>query len=338
MKKIKIGIFGATGGVGKELLKLLDDIRFPVGAMSLYAGRSAGTVMDTPSGIIEVKKTEDADYSGLDLAFWSINADWSRKNREKAMESHCYVIDNSQAFRQEPDIPLIVPEINGHILRDHPSRLIANPNCTTAIAALPLHKLDEMAGIEYITVSTWQSASGAGDGGREELLQETRNYLDGRPMGNRKFQHPLPFNVIPHIDKFMDNGYTREEMKIKWETRKILGLDDRVGISSTCVRVPVLRSHALDIAVETMDPVDYDEYRTLLSREPMIKLRDDPQNLEYPMPSNTTGVYPVAVGRIRALDGNRKGVRMFVCGDQLLRGAALNAVLIARKLHEYGRL
>ena len=337
MAKLNVGIFGATGEVGQEIINVLDNLQFPVDRLFLYAGKSAGKSIKTFFGEIVVKKADTADYSRLDLAFWAIGGDWSKANWEKAKDSGCYVIDNSSAFRYDDNIPLIVPEINGDLLQEHSSKLIANPNCTTAIAAIPLHILNQMAGIKRVIFSTYQSASGAGNGGRRELLEQSRNYLDGKIVEHSKFQHPLPYNVIPHIDEFQDNRYTKEEMKTDWETRKILKLDDSVRISSGCVRVPVERSHAEDMTVETQKPVNFDEYRTALSKEPMLKVCDDPLSNVYPMPINTSGNYRVEVGRIRPPEVFDNGVRMFVCGDQLLRGAALNAVLIAQKLYEFGK-
>jgi aspartate-semialdehyde dehydrogenase len=340
---MRVGIFGATGEVGKEIIGVLDNLEFdgnafPVSELFLYAGKSSGRKVMTPCGEIEVKKAEEVDYSDLDLAFWAIGADWSKENWKRAKDSKCYVIDNSSAFRYEKDIPLIVPEINGDLLTENHSRLIANPNCTTAIAAIPLNVLNKMAGIEKIIFSTYQSASGAGNGGRKELLDQTENYLNGKFVENKIFKHPLPFNIIPHIDSFQENDYTREEMKTDWETKKILRLNDFVKISSTCVRVPVERSHAEDILVKTNYPVYFDDFRKELGKIPMIKVSDNPAENVYPMPINTSERYEVEVGRIRHPVIFDNGVRMFVCGDQLLRGAALNAVLIAKKLYEFGKI
>ncbi|MFC1697967.1 aspartate-semialdehyde dehydrogenase [Nanoarchaeota archaeon] len=335
---MRVGVFGATGEVGGEIIEVLNNIKFPLEELICYAGKSAGKIINTPYGDKEVLKAESADYNNLDLAFWAIGAGWSKKEWEKAKESECYVVDNSSAFRYDDNIPLIVPEINGMYMVMHKSKLIANPNCTTAIAAIPLNILFKMAGLNKISISTYQSASGAGNGGRKELLEQTRNYLDGEKVENEIFAHPLPFNVIPHIDKFQENKYTKEEMKTDWETRKILGLGDYVKISSGCVRVPVERSHAEDIIVETVTPINLDEYISALEKQDMIKVSDDPLNNVYPMPISTSNNYEVEVGRIRKPIIFENGVRMFVCGDQLLRGAALNAVLIAKKLYEKGNL
>lgn len=328
MKLLNVGVFGATGEVGKEIINLLYDMKFPIKELFLYAGRSGTRQMETPFGEMTVYPTDEGDYNNLDIAFWAVSGEWSLTNWEKAKLSNCYVIDNSSAFRYDDSIPLIVPEVNGNVLASHPSRMIANPNCTTAIAAIPLHILDKISKIKKIIFTTYQSASGAGNGGTAELFEQSRNYLEGEKVENEKFVHPLPFNVIPHIDKFQENAYTKEEMKTDRESRKILGLSDDVRISSGCVRVPVERSHAEDIIVETEKEINMQEYKDLLDSEEMVDLVDDIQNNIYPMPINTTRKNPVEVGRIRHPQIFDNGIRMFVCGDQILRGAALNAILI----------
>ncbi len=338
MTKINIGIFGATGEVGQEIINILHMMNFPVKNLYLYAGKSSGKIINTPFGKITIENANLANYSNLDIAFWAISSKWSKENFSKIKNSNCYIIDNSSAFRYDKNIPLIVPEINAdQLLQNHQTKLIANPNCTTAIAAIPLHILNKLAGINRIIFSTYQSASGAGNGGRKELLEETKNYLNGITPQNKIFQHPLPFNIIPHIDSFLENGYTKEEMKTDWETKKILNLPDTVKISSGCVRVPIERSHAEDITVETKKPVDIKKFKELLEKEEMIKLSDDPLKNISPMPLNTSNKNQIEVGRIRHPQIFENGVRMFVCGDQLLRGAALNAVLIAIKLNELGK-
>ena len=335
MNKFKVGVFGATGEVGREIINVLHKTEFPVETIRLYAGKSAGSVMKTPYGECKVEDANKANYSELDIAFWAISGDWSKENYVKTKNSDCYIIDNSTAFRREDDIPLIIPEINGDVLMENTSKLIANPNCTTAIAAIPISILNNIAGIKKLIFSTYQAASGAGYKGRMELLEQSKNYLNEKPVTNKEFDYPLPFNVIPRIDTFQDNDYTREEMKINWETRKILRLDDDVKISSTCVRVPVERSHSEDITVETEKPVTVEEYKEALSKEPMVKVYEGD---EYPMPINSKQNYQTGIGRIRKPEVFENGIRFFVSGDQLLRGAALNAVLIAKKLHDLDKI
>jgi len=334
---VKVAVLGATGEVGQEIVNVLDTLNFPVEELYLFAGSSAGKTLETPYGNLIVNKADNADYTELELAFLAMGADLSKVHWEKAKDTGCYIVDNSSAFRYDDDIPLIIPEINGDLLQEHQSRLIANPNCTTAIAAIPLHIVNQMAGIEKIIFSTYQSASGAGNGGRRELLEQSQNYLDGKTVMHDKFQYPLPYNVIPHIDVFMEDGTTKEEKKTDWESRKILGLDASVRIGSGCVRVPVERSHAMDVTIETTGPLDLDSLRYMLDSEPMLKVSDDPSSNIYPMPLNTSGNFKVEVGRIREPGVFDNGVRMFVCGDQLLRGAALNSVLIAQKLYDIGK-
>ena len=285
------------------------------------------------------------------------------------------VIDNSSAFRYIEEIPLVVPEINPHMLKN--ATLIANPNCTTAIAAVVLWPIHVKYGIKKLIMSTYQAASGAGAEGMEELLQETASKLAGKNVSNSVFVHPLPFNLIPHIDKFQENGYTKEEMKVVWETKKIFGLGDDVLISCTAVRIPILRAHSESITIETLKEITPENARELLVNAPGVRLVDDVKSNIYPMPLNATGYYccfcyyyyyyyyfiylllfffiiflvifikfllfffnfvesfDVEVGRIRqSLVFGDRGLDLFVSGDQLLRGAALNAVLIAEKILE----
>jgi aspartate-semialdehyde dehydrogenase len=232
------------------------------------------------------------------------------------------------AFRYEPDVPLVVPEINGEETKK--SKLIANPNCTTAIGLMALWPLHKAFVLKKIIMSTYQAASGAGQPGMDELLNGTTKYLAGEPVTNEVFAHPLPFNVIPQIDKFLDNGYTKEEMKVVWESRKICGLADDFPVSCTAVRIPTIRAHSESIVIETEKPVDVEIARSVLSSQSGLKLVDDTKKLQYPMPSSCTGQFDVEVGRVRkSLIFGDYGLEFFVCGDQLLRGAALNAVLIA---------
>ena len=241
------------------------------------------------------------------------------------------------AFRYEPDIPLVVPEINGQETKK--SKLIANPNCTTAIGLMALWPLYKAFGLKKVLMSTYQAASGAGQPGMDELTEGTAKYLAGEKVENKIFAHPLPFNVIPQIDKFQDNGYTKEEMKVTWETRKICSLPDDFPVSCTAVRIPTIRAHSEVIVIETEKPVDLDVARQALSAQSGLKLVDDPSSLSYPMPSSATGQYDVEVGRVRkSLVFGDYGLEFFVCGDQLLRGAALNAVLVAEEMASNGSL
>ena len=241
------------------------------------------------------------------------------------------------AFRYDKDIPLVVPEINGDETKK--SKLIANPNCTTAIALMALWPLHKLFGLKKVIVSTYQAASGAGQPGMDELQEGTKAVLNGETAENKIFAHPLPFNVIPHIDKFQENGYTKEEMKVTWETRKICGLPDDFPLSCTAVRIPTIRAHSESIVVETEKPVDVAKAKAALKDAPGVLLTDDPESNLYPMPMSATGQYDVQVGRVRKnLVFGDYGLEFFVCGDQLLRGAALNAVLVAEEMVHNGSL
>jgi aspartate-semialdehyde dehydrogenase len=241
------------------------------------------------------------------------------------------------AFRYREDIPLVVPEINGEETKK--SKLIANPNCTTAIGLMALWPLHKLFTLKKIIMTTYQAASGAGQPGMDELTEGTQAFLNGETPKNEIFAHPLPFNVIPQIDKFQENGYTKEEMKVTWESRKICGLADDFPISCTAVRIPTIRAHSEVIIVETEKPVDVALAQKALAGAPGVQLVDDPATLSYPQPMTATGKYDVEVGRMRkSLIFGDYGLEFFVCGDQLLRGAALNAVLVAEEMANNGSL
>ena len=327
MTRLKVGILGATGMVGKELLKVLFDRKFPIASLKLYASeRSIGKKIETPIGKITVENANTADYSQLDIAFFAIGGRWPKENAPKAAAAGCIVIDNSSAFRYDKNVPLIVPEVNPQAVGD--SKLIANPNCTTAIAVIPLYQIYKNYGLKKVIISTYQAASGAGNRGMAELEEETRRALNDGKAGNKLFSHPIPFNVIPHIDSFQENKYTREEMKVVWETRKIFG-DENIPISCTCVRIPTMRAHSESIVVETKKPINPEEVRKIFENTRGIVVKDDIENNIYPMPLTSSKQYDVEVGRIRQnLVFKERGLEFFVSGDQLLKGAALNAVQI----------
>ncbi len=327
-KKYNVGILGATGVVGNELISVLHDRNFPVSELSLFASdRSAGKTINTWIGDIDVQNANAIDYSEYDFVFNAIGGDWPKENLPRAKGTDCIIIDNSSTFRYDPAIPLIIPEINGNQIGN--SKLIANPNCTTAIVAIPLHYIDTNYGLKKVIISTYQAASGAGNNAMEELLEGTRNYLDGKEHVNKIFAHPLPFNLIPQIDTFQENGYTREEMKVVWELRKIFS-EDYLNISCTCVRIPTLRVHSESVTIETINPIYADLLRQELREVKGIKVCDDITQKLYPMPLTATNSYDVEVGRVRqSLIFKNYGIDFFVSGDQLLKGAALNAIQIA---------
>ena len=331
MNGLRIGIMGATGMVGQELIKVLADRKFPISEITLFASeRSEGKTLSTPWGDKVVQNADIADYSKLDIAFFAIGGGWPTENAPKATNAGCYVIDNSSTFRYDDKVPLIIPEINPSAIGE--SKLIANPNCTTAIAAIPLYEIYKKYGLSKVIVSTYQATSGAGNGGMSELTEQTKNYLEGNEVKNETFVHPIPFNVIPHIDNFQENKYTKEEMKVVWETRKIFG-DKTLNISCTCVRIPTMRAHSESIVVETEKEIDPVEITNILKETKGVKVVDDIKNNVYPMPLNASTKYDVEVGRIRQnLVFGKKGLEFFVCGDQILKGAALNAVQIGEVL------
>lgn len=339
---MKLAILGATGAVGQEILSCMKRLNLKVDDIVLLASaRSAGKELDTPLGKRTVQEVNPKAFEGIDYAIFSAGGDKSKEWAPVAVEHGCVVIDNSSAFRYDDDKPLVVPEINGE--KALGAKIIANPNCTTAIAAMVTYPIYKAFGIEKMIIATYQSTSGAGAKGMWELLQETENYFKNRDPGgnpqeqtkllnNKVFTHPIPFNIIPCIDAVQDNGYTKEEMKVNWETKKIFG-DDSLKISCTCVRIPVLRVHCESIVIETAQPVTPEKAAEVLQKAPGVELRNDVRQNVYPMPLTAGGKFEVEVGRIRQnLVFGEKGIELFVAGDQLLRGAALNALNILRYL------
>lgn len=328
---MKVAIAGATGAVGQELLKVLEQRNFPVSELRLYASsRSAGKTMKFKGKDIIIEALPEGPLP-VDVVLSSAGGSIS-KQYAPIWAQKSVVIDNSSAFRYDPEVPLIVPEINAHAIKGH-HNIIANPNCTTAIMVMGLYPLHQAFKAKRVIVSTYQSSSGAGASGMEELLEGTRQWLSGEQVVNQVFAHPLPFNVIPHIDSFQDNGYTKEEMKVLWETQKIMG-DSEVRVSCTAVRVPTLRVHSEAVTVEFERPVSVEAAREILLKAPGVDLVDDPAAKRYPLPHTATGKYNVEVGRIRKNLVFDNGLDFFVSGDQLLKGAALNAVQIAELLLE----
>lgn len=327
-KPLRVGVLGATGAVGREMVDVLRRREVPVSDVRLLAsGRSAGREIGTPFGPKTVEEFSIARAADLDVVLMAVSGDFAKAHAKEIAAAGPVVIDNSSAFRYDPDIPLVVPQINAAAIGN--AKLIANPNCTTAIALMALAPLHAVFGLKRVIVSTYQATSGAGAEGMAELEEQTMNLLTGKPVEAKVFRHPIPFNVIPHIDVFLENGYTREEMKVTWETRKIMGLPD-LPVSCTAVRIPIHRAHSEAITIETERPVSVARAREAIARFPGAKLVDDPANAIYPMPLNASGQFDVEVGRIRANPiFGEFGLDVFVSGDQLLRGAALNAVEIA---------
>jgi len=326
---MKIGIVGATGAVGQELLNVLEKRNFPVTKLRLYASaRSAGKLLKFRGQDYVVEALPEGPLP-VDVVLSSAGGSIS-KQYAPIWAKQSIVIDNSSAFRYDPQVPLIVPEVNAQAIKVH-NNIIANPNCTTAILVMALYPLHQAFQAKRVIVSTYQSSSGAGASGMQELLAGTRAYLHGEPVEHKTFAYPLPFNVIPHIDAFQDNGYTKEEMKVLWETQKIMG-DESVKVSCTAVRVPTLRVHSEAVTVEFEKPVTPEAAREVLAQAPGVDLVDDIADKKYPLPLTATGKFNVEVGRIRKNIVFDNGLDFFVAGDQLLKGAALNAVQIAELL------
>lgn len=327
-----VGIIGCSGAVGKEMLECLENRKFPTDKVRLFGNSSAGTKVSSSSfGEITVEKFSLEAAQECDICLMAVSGDFSLEWGPKIAggPKNTQVIDNSSAWRYDKDKPLVIPEINGKGQVDAP--LIANPNCTTAVGAMALWPIHQKYKLKKVLMSTYQAASGAGAPGMAELEDGLATWVkDGAVPEPKFFAHQLPFNVIPQIDKFQENGYTKEEMKVTWELQKIFGLDDDVKVSCTAVRVPTLRAHSETIVVETEEPISPDDVRKLLESSEGVKVVDDPESLKYPMPLNATGHYDVEVGRIRqSIVFGDHGIEFFVSGDQLLRGAALNAVIIA---------
>ena len=332
-KSFNVAVAGATGAVGVEMIKTLEKRNFPVKNLKLLASsRSAGKVMEFKGEKIVIEELKADSFKGVDIALFSAGASISKEFRKHVVDAGAVMIDNSSAFRMEDDVPLVVPEVNPEDIAKH-NGVIANPNCTTIImlvAVAPLHRAKKL---QRLVAATYQATSGAGAKGMDELLVQTRQLLDDQPINPQAFAHRIGFNLIPHIDVFYDNGYTKEELKMLNETRKMLH-DDSIRVSCTSVRVPVLRAHSEALNLEFAEDITPEEARAILATAPGVKLVDDPANKLYPMPIDATEQYDVLVGRIRQdisrLD--KRGLDIFVAGDQVLKGAALNAVQIAEHL------
>ena len=329
---MKVAIVGASGAVGQEFLRILDERNFPMDELVLFGSeRSAGRKYTFKGKEIEVKLLQhNDDFKDVDIAFTSAGAGTSKEFAETITKYGAVMIDNSSAFRMDDDVPLVVPECNAADALNRPRGIIANPNCTTIMMVVALQPLEKLSHIKRIRVSSYQSASGAGAAAMDELQQQYRELLNGEPVTVSKFPHQLAYNVIPQIDVFTDNGYTKEEMKMFNETQKIMHTDARC--SATCVRVSSLRSHSESVWIETESPISVEEARKAIEAAPGCTLVDDPAKLVYPMPLDTAGKDDVFVGRIRKDLSDDCGLTLWLSGDQIRKGAALNAVQIAEYL------
>jgi len=344
MKALNVAIVGAAGAVGEELIKLLQERRFPVGELRLVASpRSAGRRVRVGSDEIEVQAAHADAFRGVDVAFFSAGGSVSKALAPEAVKAGAVVIDNTSAFRMAPDVPLVVPEVNAQEALKHQG-IIANPNCSTIIMLVALNPLHQAARLRRVVVSTYQAVSGAGMKAMEELLQQVRDFASGKelearvlPVAAQERHYQILFNVIPQVDVFDEAGYTREEWKMVRETHKILG-DSTIGITATTVRVPVLRSHAESIYIETERPLTVEEAREVLAAAPGVAVIDDPAQARYPMPLDAAGRDEVFVGRIRRDLAVENGLNLWAVGDQIRKGAALNAIQIAEYLLAEGAL
>ena len=329
---MRIAIVGASGAVGQEFLRVLDERNFPVDDLVLFGSqRSAGRTYNFKGRDYEVKLLQhNDDFKGIDIAFVSAGGGTSLEFAETITKHGAVMIDNSSAFRMEEDVPLVVPEVNAVDALVRPRGIIANPNCTTIQMVVALKAIEGLSHIRRVRVATYQAASGAGAAAMEELLDQTRQTLDGEEVWPVKFPYQLAFNLIPQIDVFTDNGYTKEEMKMYNETRKIMHSD--IKVSATCVRVPALRAHSEAIWVETERPVSVEEAREAFAKADGVVLEDCPAKKKYPMPLFVAGEDPVYVGRIRKDLTDDCGLSFWLVGDQIKKGAALNAVQIAEYL------
>jgi aspartate-semialdehyde dehydrogenase len=329
---MRVAIVGVSGAVGQEFLNVLGNREFPIDELLLFGSqRSAGSKYEFRSKDVSVKLLQhNDDFRGVDIAFVSAGASTS-KEFEKTITKHgAIMIDNSSAFRMDTDVPLIVPEVNPEDALQTPRNVIANPNCTTIQMVVALKVIESLSHIRRVHVSTYQAASGAGASAMKELENQHRQIVTGEEATVEKFAYQLAYNLIPQVDIFTDNGYTKEEMKMYHETRKIMHSD--IGVSATCVRVPVMRAHSASIWVETVHSVSVGEARDAFSKAEGIVLIDEPAERKYPMPLFLAGHDPVYVGRIRKDISNERGLTFWCVSDQIRKGAALNAVQIAEWL------
>lgn len=336
MKTYNVAIVGATGAVGEVLLELLETRNFPVNNLYLLASeRSAGTTLSFKGRRIAVQNLAEFDFSQAEIGLFSAGGSISAEFAPKAAAAGCVVIDNTSHFRRDEDIPLVVPEVNSHALARFADRnIIANPNCSTIQMLVALKPIYDAVGIARINVATYQAVSGTGKSAIEELAAQTARLLNGQPAESKVYPKQIAFNALPHIDTFQENGYTREEMKMVWETQKIFE-DETISVNPTCVRIPVFHGHSEAVHIETKRPVTAAEAQSLLESAPGVEVIDTRGDAGYPTPvSEAAGSDPVYVGRIREDISHPMGLNLWVVSDNLRKGAALNSVQIAEVLVE----
>jgi aspartate-semialdehyde dehydrogenase len=332
-KQYIVAVVGATGAVGDEMIKTLEQRQFPVEQVRFFASeRSAGKALNFGDKEITVEALNDNAFKGIDIALFSAGAERSRIWAPVAAKSGCVVVDNSSQWRMDPEIPLVVPEVNPHDLKWHKG-IIANPNCSTIQMVVALKPIHDAAKIKRVVVTTFQAVSGTGQKAIDELLQQTTGLLNFKEIQCNVYPYQIAFNVLPHIDKFLENGYTKEEMKMVNETKKIMG-DNSIKVTATTVRVPVFRCHSESLNIETEKKLSPNEVRAILSAAPGVIVYDAPEKNLYPIPIDVAGKDETYVGRIREDDTIENGINMWIVADNLRKGAALNAVQIAEKLVE----
>lgn len=335
---MNVAIVGASGAVGQEFLRVLAEREFPIDNLLLFgSSRSAGNTYTFHGKDYTVQELKHGDaFKGVDVVFTSAGAGISKEYEADITKYGAVMIDNSSAFRMDEDVPLVVPECNAEDALNRPRGVIANPNCTTIMMVVALQAIERLSHIKRVHVASYQAASGAGQAAMDELMEQYRQVLAGEPVKVEKFAYQLAFNLIPQIDVFQDNGYTKEEMKMYNETKKIMHTDCLT--SATCVRVPSLRSHSEAIWVETESPIEVEDARRAFAEGDGLVLMDDPAKKEYPMPLFLAGKDPVYVGRIRKDLANPNGLSFWIVSDQIRKGAALNAVQIAEYLIKVGNI
>jgi aspartate-semialdehyde dehydrogenase len=333
-RQVDVAVVGATGAVGEAMIEILEQRDFPVGQLyPLASERSAGKVVSFKGRQLRVQDLASFDFSQAQIGLFSAGASVSAEYAPKAAAAGCVVVDNTSQFRYEPEIPLVVPEVNLQSLEQFRTRrIIANPNCSTIQMVVALKPIYDAAGIERINVATYQAVSGTGKEAIEELATQTAQLLNGRPIEPKVYPKQIAFNVLPHIDVFMDNGYTKEEMKMVWETRKIMG-DERIMVNPTTVRVPVFYGHSEAVHVETREKITAQQVRDLLRSAPGVEVVDEPRAGGYPTAvTDAAGKDPVYVGRIREDISHPRGVNLWIVSDNVRKGAALNSIQIAERL------
>ncbi|MFA4919299.1 MAG: aspartate-semialdehyde dehydrogenase [Thermodesulfovibrionales bacterium] len=334
-EKYIVAVVGATGAVGNEMIKTLETRKFPIKKLRLFASeRSVGKVLEFMDTEIKVEAINEDSFKGIDIALFSAGAERSRIWAPVAAKSGCVVVDNSSQWRMDPEIPLVVPEVNPHDLKRHKG-IIANPNCSTIQMVVVLKPIHDAAKIKRVVVTTFQAVSGTGQKAIDELLRQTTDLLNFKEIQCNVYPHQIAFNVLPHIDQFLENGYTKEEMKMVNETKKIMG-DNSIRLTATTVRVPVFRCHSESLNIETEKKLTPNEVRAVLSAAPGVIVYDAPDKNIYPVPIDVAGKDETYVGRIREDDTIENGINLWIVADNLRKGAALNAVQIAEKLIEMG--